>query len=184
MASTPNNVHEEELVARAQAGNADAFGDLYEMHLDAIYRYVYYRVGGKAQAEDLTETVFLKAWESLDSYERTNVPFIAWLYRIAHNAVVDYYRTRKSELPLETQFHLPDQRTGPEEQLRWNEEVETLTAAMARLKPVYQQVLILRFISGLDHAATAKIVGRSEGAVRVIQYRALKKLRRMLQEAE
>ncbi len=86
---------ESELVALAVRRDAAAFGQLYELHLDSIYRYIYYRVGNAAEAEDLTEQVFLKAWEHIAAYDQRGLPFAAWLYRVAHNLVVDYRRTRR-----------------------------------------------------------------------------------------
>src|SRR5216684_6449544 len=82
---------EQRLVSRATRRDSAAFGVLYESHLDRVYRYIYYRVGSTAEAEDLSEQVFLKAWEAIERYEPRGVPFIAWLYRLAHNLVVDHY---------------------------------------------------------------------------------------------
>lgn len=169
-----------DLIARARRGDANAFGDLYEQYLSAIYRYVYYRVGDVAEAEDLTEIVFLKAWEALDKFEVRDVPFSAWLYRIAHNVVVDRHRTHKAALPLDSVLPLPDESDGPEDQFDMLEKIETLAQALSQLSPDYQQVLTLRFISGLSHAETGRVLNRSEEAVRVLQYRALNALRQVL----
>src|SRR5439155_10717156 len=89
------------LVARAVERDAAAFGRLYEAYLDRIFRYVYFRVGSTSDAEDLTEQVFLKAWEAIDRYQPRGTPFTAWLYRLAHNLVIDYYRSRRPTTPLE-----------------------------------------------------------------------------------
>ncbi|MFQ5923219.1 MAG: sigma-70 family RNA polymerase sigma factor, partial [Anaerolineales bacterium] len=97
MASRSDASHADDesvLVSRAVAGEAHAFGRLYESHMDAIYRYIYFRVGEPAQAEDMTEEVFVKAWEALPNYRPTEHPFTSWLYRIAHNLVVDHYRRK------------------------------------------------------------------------------------------
>src|SRR4051812_24008500 len=100
--NTPTEPSEEQrLVSRATRRDAAAFGLLYESHLDRVYRYVYYRVGSTAEAEDLTEQVFLKAWEAIGRYEARGVPFIAWLYRLAHNLVIDHYRAKRPTMPLE-----------------------------------------------------------------------------------
>jgi len=168
------------LIARACRGDANAFGDLYEHYLTAIYRYVFYRVGDVAEAEDLTETVFLKAWEALDKYEVREVPFSAWLYRIAHNVIIDRHRTHKPAVSLESVLPLPDETSGPEDQLDALENIETLAHALSQLSADYQQVLTLRFISGLSHAETGRVLNRSEEAVRVLQYRALNALRQVL----
>jgi RNA polymerase sigma-70 factor (ECF subfamily) len=171
---------EDDLIVRAQRGDAQAFGDLYEHYLNAIYRYVYYRVGEVAEAEDLTEMVFLKAWEALDKYEVRDVPFSAWLYRIAHNVVVDRHRTHKDNVSLDATLPLQDEAAGPEDQIDALENIETLSRALSQLLPDYQQVLTLRFISGLSHADTGRVLKRSEEAVRVLQYRALSALRKLL----
>ena len=169
-----------ELIALAKAGNREAFGDLYERHLTAIYRYVFYRVGDAGEAEDLTETVFVKAWEALDRYRPTEAPFTAWLYRIAHNLLIDAHRTRKPMEPLAE--HYPDDAPNPERAATARERAADVQAALASLEPVQQQVLTLRFIADLSHAETASIVGKTEGAIRVIQHRALALLRTLLAE--
>ncbi len=170
---------ENDLIARARRGDAQAFGELYERYLNAIYRYVYYRVGEVADAEDLTELVFLKAWEALDKYEVRDVPFSAWLYRIAHNVIVDRHRTHKDNVALDA-LPLRDETAGPEDQFDALEDIESLSRALSQLLPDYQQVLTLRFISGLSHAETGRVLKRSEEAVRVLQHRALSALRKLL----
>ena len=171
---------EQDLIARAVQGDADAFGDLYERYLARIYRYVFYRVNDVAEAEDLTEMVFLKAWEALEDYRLRDVPFGAWLYRIAHNVIVDRHRTHKETLSLEGQLVLHDAISSPEDRLDWRETIESVAHALSQLSPIHQQVLTLRFISGLSHAETALVLKRSEEAVRVLQHRALYALRELL----
>src|SRR5512136_1892925 len=95
-----------ELVNQAKAGEAEAFGHLYEIYLDRIYRYIYFRVTDEQTAEDLISQVFTKAWENLDRYQPNGRPFIAWLYTIAHNTVIDHYRTRKDTVPIENTISL------------------------------------------------------------------------------
>jgi len=163
------------LVRRAIAGDADAFGQLYLDHLDAIYRYIYFRVGDAHEAEDLTEQVFLKAWEALPGYRQRGNPFASWIYRIAHNLVIDHHRQRK---PVETMpsDDQPDQTSEPLASLEGviaAEEVEALSRAIRQLPDEQQQVVILRFIEGLRHAEVARIIGKSEGACRMIEHRAL-----------
>lgn len=171
---------EADLIARAVQGDADAFGDLYERYLARIYRYVFYRINDVAEAEDLTEMVFLKAWEALGDYRVRDVPFGAWLYRIAHNIVIDRHRTRKKILPLESQLVLHDTASDPEDRLDRRETLESLAHALSQLSPIHQQVLALRFVSGLSHAETALVLDRSEEAARVLQHRALYALRELL----
>jgi RNA polymerase sigma-70 factor (ECF subfamily) len=155
-------------------GDAEAFGDLYVRYLDDIYRYVFYRVRDEKGAEDLTERVFVSAWEAIGKYEPRGYPFSSWLYRIAHNAVVDYYRTRRDEKPLDAiAFTLADESLGPEETLIKKRDVSRLLEAVAQLSEEKQRLIILRFVDGMSHAHVAQILGKSEGACRVIQHRAL-----------
>jgi RNA polymerase sigma-70 factor (ECF subfamily) len=182
MSSHPAGPPENELIVRAKYGDTVAFGDLYEQHLNAVYRYVLYRIGDVAEAEDLTEVVFLKAWEALGGYELRAAPFSAWLYRIAHNVLVDRHRTRKPDVSLESQWPLRDEADGPEDVLDARESREAVLHALGELAPDYQQVLALRFISGLSHSEAARVLNRSVDAVRVLQHRALNALRRRLDE--
>jgi RNA polymerase sigma-70 factor (ECF subfamily) len=182
--SDPSN-YQAALVKRAIVGDADAFGELYQSHLDAIYRYVYFRVGDTHDAEDLTEQVFLKAWEALPGYRLRGNPFTSWIYRIAHNLVVDYHRRRKPVEPMLStdQPERTDEQLASLEQVIAAEEAETLSQAIRRLSDDQQQVIILRFVEGLKHAEVARIMGKSEGACRMIEHRALMALYELLSRA-
>lgn len=171
---------ESQLIARAVRGDAEAFGDLYEAHLEAIYNYIYYRISNAQDAEDLTEAVFLKAWQAMGGFETRDVPFKAWLYRIAHNLVIDYYRTRKELESLDGQRPLTDHRPHPEESVQSREMATHVARSLQQLPPLHQDVLLLRFVEGLSHAETAEALERTEGAVRVLQHRALKALQALL----
>jgi RNA polymerase sigma-70 factor (ECF subfamily) len=173
---------ETELIARAIEGDRSAFGSLYEYYLEQIYRYVYYSVTDHFEAEDLTEAVFLKAWEALPRFRLRESAFRAWLYRIAHNLVVDRHRTRKPAVSLEQFVHMRDSSPTPETALEAHQEKTALSAALARLKPRLKQVVLCRFIGGLSHAETAEAMGLNEGHVRVLQHRALKEMRGLLSE--
>ncbi len=169
---------ESELVQRAVRGDATAFGELYEQNLTKIYRYIYYKVGDATEAEDLTEQVFLKAWEAIGRYRQQGVPFVAWLFRLAHNLVIDYRRTHHEATPLdETQ---EDDRPSPEDVAAARLDVQTLQRAIMRLTPEQQQVIILRLVQGLSHSEVAAIMGKNEGAVRGLQHRALAALHELL----
>jgi RNA polymerase sigma-70 factor (ECF subfamily) len=160
MASESNTTEAEQeqaLVSQAIDGDADAFGVLYLDHLDAIYRYIYYRVADEQLAEDLTEEVFVRAWTALPKYEPQGYRFTSWLYRIARNLVVDHYRL-------------------PEDQLADHQDYESLANAIKQLGDDEQQVIVLRFMEGLSHREVAEVIGKSEGASRVIQHRALEAL--------
>jgi len=167
-----------DLVLRAIRGDTQAFGELYQRYLRQIYQYIYYRVGDQAEAEDMTETVFLKVWEALPNFRVGKASFSTWLYRVAHNLLVDRYRTQKTTLSLDSQpaQKIRDRAPSPEDEVIRQEEHERISAAIARLAPDYQQVLVLRFIEKLPHSEVARILDRSEPAVRVLQYRALRAL--------
>jgi RNA polymerase sigma-70 factor, ECF subfamily len=174
-----------ELVRRARKGDADAFGALYLCHLDAIYRYIYFRTGDAHDAEDLTEQVFLKAWQGLPNHKDRGAPFINWLYRIAHNTLVDDYRRHPplAELPPES-LDLASPQLPALEQVIEAESAARLAAAIAQLPDDRQQVIVLRFVEGLSHAEVAKILDISEGASRVLQHRSLADLARVLNGAQ
>jgi RNA polymerase sigma-70 factor (ECF subfamily) len=179
LADTPDEM----LIRLAQTGQTAAFGQLYERHMDSIYKYFFYRLKEEHEAEDLTENVFVKAWQALPNYEQTEVPFLAWLYRIAHNLLMDYHRRHSlHQRSLPRLFHessLVD--TDELDQIMVQGEHETeLIAAVQLLDPVQQDVLLLRFVQGLEHEEVARILNRTAGAVRVIQHRALKALREKL----
>lgn len=175
---------ENEWITLAQHGNTAAFGELYKLHLEAIYGYVFKRVGEVGEVENLTQTIFLKAWQGLARYQPSQVPFRAWLYRIAHNAVIDYYRTKKVAVSLDEQpdqsANLPADVDLPEESLVSQERYDFLRQAIAKLRPAYQQVISLRFLSELDYAETAKVLGKEVNSIRVLQFRALEALHKIL----
>jgi RNA polymerase sigma-70 factor (ECF subfamily) len=135
-------------------------------------------------AEDLAETVFLKAWRAIARYEQQGLSFSSWLYRIARNVAIDYYRTRREDLPLSSEpLELADEEgLGPEELVLRREEVRELQRAVSRLPEEQQQVIILRFVEGLSHAQVGEIMGKSEEACRVLQHRGLAALSRLLSE--
>ncbi len=175
---------EHELVLNAQNGDAEAFGDLYVTYLDTIYRYIYYRVQNHQDAEDLTEVVFLKAWQKIPDYVIGKTPFSAWIYRIAHNTVIDHYRTSKETISLSEQSPFNDGKMSLEDHILSQEEKQSLSKALSRLSPLHQHVLVLRFISGLKPIEVAEVLDRNVGAVRVLQHRALKALHTLLMAEE
>lgn len=168
------------LVRRAIEGDTEAFGDLYERYLNQIFRYIYYRIRDQGLAEDFTETVFLRVWESLSRFDISKISFKGWLFRVAHNLLVDYYRTRKKQQSLHEYIELPDPHQSPEDQVITSEREALVLSALKSLKQEYQDVLTLRFINNLSHAETAMALDRNVGAVRVLQYRALQALEKQL----
>jgi RNA polymerase sigma-70 factor (ECF subfamily) len=162
---------------RALQGDKDAYGVLYDRYVDAVYRFVYFRVNSVRDAEDLTEMVFLKTYETVRSRKRKIDNFPAWLFRAARNLVIDHYRTRKNHTPLEQVESLPGQQASVDSALLASEERTRLQQAMNKLDPILQQVLAYRFISNLSYAQTAEVMQLREDHLRVLQFRALKKLR-------
>jgi len=172
---------EREIIQRAVAGDAHAFAHLYRAYLDRIYRYVYYRVGSIQEAEDLTEAVFMNAWKAIGGYQQKGRPFQAWLYRIASNAIVDNHRARRWIDPSTPSEELPTgEEASPEVAVLASEDTEALRSGIRSLPEEAQQVIVLRFIEGFSHAQVADILGKTEGACRVIQHRALSALREHL----
>lgn len=179
---TPTNEQIEELVCKSQEGDVDAFAQLYDVFANQIYRYIYYKVK-KEDVEDLTETLFLKAWENINKYQnRKKTSFKSWLYRIAHNLVVDHYRLSREHASLDPRISSTDREANPKELVQEVLDNEHLKKAISRLKKTYQQIIILKFINELSNTEISRILKKSEGNVRILQFRALKALRRILLE--
>ena len=169
---------ERDLIRRARQRDADAFSELYRQHIDRIFRYVLLRVGDDALAEDLTSEVFVRALESLSAYEDRGAPFAAWLYRIANARVVDHWRSaQRANMWLDT-----DDAEMPVE-MPANDVIvyKTLAESLTRLTSEQQEVIILKFIEGYNIAEIAQITGRTEGAVKALQHRALASLARLME---
>lgn len=172
---------EKTLVNRAKSGDKTAIGMLYSTYVQAIYKYVRYRVDTDALAEDITSEVFLRMVRELPRYTYTGAPFSAWLYRIAYNHIADVFRRQRYDVPEELPDELPGSETDPLDVLTLAEDHVQLRQALQSLSPDYQNTLILRFINDVPHAEVAAIMGRTEAAVRVLQHRALKALANALQ---
>jgi RNA polymerase sigma-70 factor (ECF subfamily) len=172
-------ITDENAVARASAGDSEAFSFLYERNVTRIYNYIYYRIGSDADAEDITSRVFYRAFGHINTYVDKGVPFSAWLYRIAHNLIANWHRDthRRKEVPLEDQIELPVKADHPERAMEKTQEVEQLLQGIRRLSPDRQQLLILKFVEDLSNAEIADIMGKSEGAIKSLYHRALIALR-------
>lgn len=182
--SEPPLPHEADLIRQAKSGNSEAFAQLYDAYLERVYRYIYFRVSDDDTTEDLTSQVFLKAWESLDRYKVSSSPYIAWLYTIARNLVIDYYRTKKESLPLDDAMSVTSEDQPPVEAVEIRLDLETLRDEFQSLTEDQQQVLILKFIDGLPNENIAKMMNRKEGAIRALQMRALQTLSKRMEEKE
>ena len=170
--------NEESLVRRAQQRDEEAFAQLYEEYFDKIYRYIALRIGDRMEAEDITQRVFLNAIKAIPSFKWKGVPFSAWLFRIAHNQVVDYLRkkTKRATAPLEETLVTSDD--NPQLILEHKLDIEKLTAATKKLTPAQQEVISLRFAGDMPIAQVAKVMGKSEGAVKALQHSAIAALRK------
>ncbi len=177
----------DDVVRRAQEGDQAAFGELYETYYDRIYRYVSFKCGSRSEAEDLTGDVFLKMLESVHSYRFQGYPFTSWLYRIAHNVVVDNFRRkgRRPTTPLENALHVADPAEGEMEkraQISWT--MGEVVEAMDDLTELQREAITLRFAAGLSIAETASAMDRKENAVKALQHAGIRKLRRALIKPE
>jgi RNA polymerase sigma-70 factor (ECF subfamily) len=169
------------LITRARHRDSLAFGVLYERYVDRVYRYIIYRTTNTAIAEDLTAEVFLNAWRSIERYEDRGYMLSTWLLRLAHNEVTDYYRTNRHDVSLpDNDDYVASKLLEPSQFVELQMEQETLLQALQQLPDEWRQVVILRFIEGLPFEEVAAIIGKSSGACRVIQHRALGRLRELL----
>jgi RNA polymerase sigma-70 factor (ECF subfamily) len=173
---------EAELIRRARQRDQVALTQLYEENFDKIYRYVVLKIGDRTEAEDMTQQVFLNALKSISSYKFKGMPFSSWLYRIAHNQVVDFYRkkSKQATVPLDESLPIPDEGDDPQRLAEKKMEINELIVATRHLTEAQQEVISLRFAAELSIAEVAGVMGRSEGAVKALQHSAIVALRRQL----
>ena len=179
-----NRAEELRLLRQAQRGDSDAFAALYRAHVQAIYRYIAYRVTDAQLAEDLTADVFTKALQSLSRYEDQGKPFVAWLYRIARARVIDHYR-RTDRRPVETDVEdepLPVDPDMDAPMVR-RQAAQLLRTAIAELTDDQQQVIILRFVEGHRIETVAGLMGKQPNAIKALQHRALRALANRLERS-
>jgi RNA polymerase sigma-70 factor (ECF subfamily) len=167
------------LVARAQEGDRGALEELYLLHFDRIYSYLHVSVGNRHDAEDLTTQTFLKMLESIDRFRWQSAPFSAWLFRIAHNLAVDHFRARR-HLRVEDEVPERDEESSAEAEALDSIAQFGMMELIDRLSPEQRQVLTLKFVFGFGSSETAGILGKTEGAVKSLQHRALASLERQL----
>ena len=171
---------EESLIQRAKERDPVALTQIYEDNFDRIYRYIVLKIGDRTEAEDMTQQVFLNVIKAIPGYKSKGMPLSSWLYRIAHNQVVDYFRkkSKKQFVPLDERIE-----SGDDDPLRETEkkmQVEELSQATKQLTKAQQEVISLRFAGELSIAEVAKMMGKSTGAVKALQHSAIVALRRVM----
>lgn len=174
--------HVERWIARARRGDATAFGRLYDLYVDRVYAYARSRVRSVQDAEDLTEIAFMKAWEAIGSYDDRGLPFTAWLFRIARNAVIDRHRKSEREpeaVDLAAAATIPDV-VAVEEEVLGLLDGETIREALRELTDEQATVITMRFIWDMSLKDVAESLGKSEGAVKAMQHRAVRSLAALL----
>jgi len=181
--TTETSSEVQKLVDKAINSDGDAFGRLYDMHIDRVYRHIYYRVGNTADTEDLAQQVFVKAWKAIRRYKKTASPFLAWLIKISHNLVVDFYRSKKSEAYIDFDVVSTKPETDPAHLVEVQFSQQEIRRAINKLHGDQQQVILMRFIEDFLYAEIAAALGKSEGAIRVILHRGLAKLKTIMEKA-
>ncbi len=172
------------LLTLAQQGDGEAFGQIYDAYVGQVYRYLYYRVGSQPLAEDLTSETFLRALRRIDSFTWQGRDICAWFITIARNLVTDHYKSSRFRLEVSTADMLDADRAddGIEQEVLDNLDNQALLAAVRQLKPEQQECVVLRFLQGLSVAETAAVMGRSDGAIKQLQLRAVRALAKLVPE--
>jgi RNA polymerase sigma-70 factor (ECF subfamily) len=170
------------LVEMAQRGDGEAFGQLYDAYVDTVFRYIYYRVSSRALAEDLTSETFLRALRRISTFTWQGRDFGAWLVTIARNLVADHFKSSRHRFEVTTGEMLDSDETdaSPEDKVVAVLSNQALIAAVGQLNPQQNECVTLRFLQGLSVAETARVMGKNEGAIKTLQYRAVRALARML----
>jgi RNA polymerase sigma-70 factor (ECF subfamily) len=166
------------LVDRAAGGNFEAFGQLYKIYLDRIYRYAFHQVKDRMTAEDITEEVFVKAWKAIGSCRGKGHTFTAWIYRIAHNHILNSLRNTHKYVSIEMENIA--ELNNPELEVEYTTDQQELMEMIADLPQNQKQVVILKFIEGMENREIGRIMKKSEGAIRILQMRALAALRQKM----
>jgi RNA polymerase sigma-70 factor (ECF subfamily) len=175
---------EEELIRRAQEFDQEALGWLYQLFYPKLYNYAYLQLGDIQQAEDLASEVLLRVLESLKGYRFRGVPLAAWVFRIARNYLIDLNRRRQRRPQVGLYEGIPDTQDGPQAVTERSIAQHELRLALTRLTEEQRQVIILKFVEGMDNASVARVLGRSQGAVKSLQHRALVSLRKIISSQE
>lgn len=171
---------EEQIVQRAINGDQEAFTYIYDLHFDKIYRYIYVKVRVQSEAEDLTQDVFIKAYEGLKNYKWRDLPITAWLFKIAHNRVIDHIRKSSKEKRADLDEADAISAGDPVYMTEQNFEIYELKGALEKLPDAQREVATLRFISELSINEVALTLGKSEGTIKALQFNAIASLRKLL----
>jgi RNA polymerase sigma-70 factor (ECF subfamily) len=176
-----STAHIRELVARAQQGDREALEELYLLHFDRIYSYLHMSVGNRHDAEDLTTQTFLKMLEAIGRFRWQSAPFSAWLFRIAHNLAMDHFRANRRWQPEEEVPEPPDaEEISAEDEAMHSIGRQSMLELIENLSADQQQVLTLKFVFNFANADVATILGKTEGAIKSLQHRALVSLQKQI----
>ena len=175
---------EKNIIERAIGGEASAFGRLYDEYQPKIYRFIYLKVGHREEAEDLCHQTFISAWENIGNYRFQGYLFSTWLYSIARNKVIDYYRARKQEVDINLLENVLQYEDNIVDRTNFSFQQKAFFEELKKLTDEQQLVIKLKFLDDLDNSEIAQILNKSEGAIRVIQHRAINELKHLLNENE
>jgi RNA polymerase sigma-70 factor (ECF subfamily) len=179
--SMPIYEAEDYLVQQAIKRDKIAFGVLYDRCIERLYRHVYYRVSNQSDAEDITQETFTRAWQVIDKYKNTGASFASWLIAIANNLIADHYRKRQKNIKIDEELvNNSEQVVNPEKQVETYFNNALVKEAVGKLQGDKQKVVLMHFIDGFSYEEIARALHKSEGAIRVIQYRALIELKGLL----
>lgn len=170
------------IIKKIKKGDIESFGLLYDHYFEQIYRFIFLKVNHKEDAQDLTHQVFLQAFKKIGDYEEKGFPFSSWLYKIARNEIIDFYRSKKTNVALEELENvLTDaNQENIKDRLDLKIQIEKVRLALKKIKPEYQDVIIMRFIEDLSIKEVAEILNKTEGAIKLIQHRAIASLKKIL----
>jgi len=172
---------EEKLIKSAINGEASAFGLLYDRYQPKIYRFIYFKVSHREEAEDLCHQVFLNAWQNISGYKHKGFPFSAWLYSIARNRIIDYYRANREIVSIEKiDIAIEDAKNAVHKKIEHKLELEKIRETLKGLSQLEQDIIIMRFIEEMSLKEVAKALQKNELSVRVMQNRAIKKLKKLI----
>lgn len=174
---------EQKLIKEAITGKSASFGSLYDHYQPIVYRFIYLKVSHREEAEDLTHQVFLSAWQNISGFKiKKDASFIGWLYQISRNKVIDHYRVKKPTIDIDAIADPPEIKKSSEEKMDFRIEIKMIKNAIPLLNEIEQDVVIMRFVEDLASKEVAEILNKSEGLIRLIQHRAIKKLKDILKQ--